>query len=136
MKRTITIHEGKFLSAAKALIAAHPRPLDADIPQVALLLFVEIDGSGYRWYGLTDAKKLQAVVTQGIDKLGLLPIGCVIIKFEKRSNGRIYLADEPPAFVDSQFDTEEVLRGTVPYFMAEKFGYDMADVQIIDVTKN
>jgi hypothetical protein len=45
MKRTITIHEGTFLIAAKALIAAHPRPPATDIPQVALLLFVEIDGS-------------------------------------------------------------------------------------------
>jgi hypothetical protein len=124
----IQIDQNEFISKAKALITLAPKQ-SGGFPTIPLLLFFKPSDATYGWYPLAQDEDIEKVVAVGSNKKGLLPIGCIIIQFEKRRDGRIHLADQSPFFVNEQFDAENVLNGTVPYFMRDKFGYSLGSVR-------
>lgn len=133
-KIIIAVDATKYLDEAMSLIASNPAT--GDLPQVPLLLFIHPAESQYVWYPLAEGENLEQVVAHAIERKRFIPVGITIIKFEKRSNGRIYMMDNPPAYVDSQFDEAEVLRSTVPYFMRDEFGYDLSTVKVTELFYN
>jgi len=103
---------------------------------IRLLLFIEPISGTYTWYALAKWESIENVLQIGMAKKRYVPIGACFLSFEKRANDRVYLVEEAPVFVNENFDAEEVLNGTIPYFMKEKFNYTLGQIKISDLSKN
>ena len=104
-------------------------------PPIPLLLFFAPYADSYMWYPLAPQEDIGRVIEYAMEKKRFVPIGACLLGFEQRGE-RIHLSESLPHFVDPNFDAEEVLNGTVPFFMKEKFNYDLKSVRVSDLTKN
>jgi hypothetical protein len=85
---------------------------------------------------LTKNDVIRDVVEYSMGKKLLIPVGCTLLTFETRDDQRVHLTDALEASVHGLFDQEEVLNGTILYFMREQFGYEIDMVNIRDLSKN
>lgn len=131
----IIIDCDQYIRDAEALFSRLPKEVNG-MGTIRLLLFVDPVSGCFIWYPLGGLETVTRVVKAGIDKKGFLPIGACFLSFEQRDNDRIYLRQEVPIFVHEHFDAEEVLNGTVPYFMKEKLNYDISSLKAYDPEKN
>jgi hypothetical protein len=125
--KTMVFKSEKFAADATAFFKKQPGTVN-DLPVVRLLLWLNPQTTNYMWSYLSEprhseASEVSSEVLKGMNMLRLVPIGAVLLSFEVRADKRIYLSAETPSFVDERFDLDEVLNGTIPYFMREKFGY-------------
>jgi hypothetical protein len=132
----IYISSADFVAKATAFVKEQPKT-SAGLPTIPLLLFHSFEIERYAWYPLGVRQDVGNLVEHAMQKLQLAPIGAVLIIFEKRGE-RVHLAEHLPHFIDERLNVKDVdvLRGTVPYFMREHFGYDLGQITISDLTEN
>lgn len=58
-----------------------------------------------------------------MSKKRFMPVGAAVLIFEHTGSKKIRISEDGPTFVESFADAEEVLTGTIPYFMRDNFGY-------------
>lgn len=108
------------------------------LPTVSLLLWCDPVTGHYVWYAIAGKDKLNEIIESSMAKKLLIPVGAALVTFRNQVVGdkAVIKLDGLPTFVHEIFDAEEVLNGTIPYFMREQFGYEIGMVNIRDLSKN
>jgi hypothetical protein len=128
-----------FIGEVKAYLAEHADPAVNDLPVINLLLFWRTTTDHYGYLPFTQPSSLNAEFQQDIAKMLLqqwgkhkaIPIGVTQLHLSFNAEGKVILAEVAPTLLtDDNFPVLEVLRGTIPYFMREKFNYSLNDITI------
>ncbi|MGC1478813.1 MAG: hypothetical protein WA804_23405 [Terriglobales bacterium] len=125
----------EFTESVEAFFKDKPTTFNG-IPTIRLIIWLDPTTSNFVWYVLTKNDVIRDVVEYSMGKKMLIPVGCTLLTFETREDQRVHLTDALEASVHGLFDQEEVLNGTIPYFMQETFGYELKAVKVCDLTKN
>lgn len=129
----------EFIGEVKRYLAEHADPTVNDLPVINLLLFWGTTTNHYGYLPFTQPSSLNAEFQQDIAKMLLqqwvkrkaIPIGVTQLHFSINGEGKVFLAEVAPTLLtDDNFPALEVLRGTIPYFMREKYNYNLNDVTI------
>lgn len=123
-----------FISQATAFFGGRPTTFN-NLPVVKLLLFVDPRTDNYVWAVIRDGDTVDGVVKQAIGTKSVFPVGTAFLTFDTY-DGRAKLSKAIDFVIDTQFDEEEVLNGTIPYFLRDALGYQLEDVKFSDLTKN
>ena len=128
-----------FIRGAKHLLAKYIAPTVNDLPVINLMLLWDTSTNHYGYVPFTQPLSLDDEFKQDIAKMLVqqweehkaIPIGITQLHFSMNAEGRVILAEVCPTLMtDDNFSLLEVLRGTVPYFMQERFKYNLNDVTI------
>jgi hypothetical protein len=125
----------EFTETVEAFFKDKPATFNG-IPTIKIILWLDPTTNNFVWYVLTKNDVIRDVVEYSMGKKLLIPVGCTLLTFETRDDQRVHLTDALEASVHGLFDQEEVLNGTILYFMREQFGYEIDMVNIRDLSKN
>jgi hypothetical protein len=134
MKNIDEFSSVKFAAIVRLFLVGLPSKRNG-LPSVRLLLFYNPADAHYVWYALRN----QDVIDHSMSEKHLVPVGATCLVFERRATGRIHLSKDIEGYIDERFDSDEVLNGTIPYFIRDSFvgsGYTLDTVKITDLSVN